>query len=108
MTLAPLMERGSVATPTAPAPSPWPGHRHVEVGCDAVGEGIDPAMDGERLAARPGFLHEDVGGDVLHLAHDVELAKPVEARSRIADRRERCALAALDLADRMEPVIDQA
>ena len=36
-------------------------------------------MDAEILTPRPGLLHEHVGGDVPHLANDVELAQAVEA-----------------------------
>ena len=51
----------------------------AEVGHQPVLDRIDPAVDVQRLAARPGVLHEDVGGYVLHLPHDVQLHQAVPA-----------------------------
>ena len=65
-------------------------------------------MDADLLAARPGVLHEDVGRDVAHLAHDVQLAQAVEAGAPFGDRLELVAVLLEDLADRMQPVVDQA
>ena len=65
-------------------------------------------MDRELLAARPGVLDEDVGGDVAHLADDVELAQAVEAAALVGDRLELVAMVVVDLADRVQPVVDQA
>src|SRR5689334_8027552 len=45
-----------------------PPDRHLQIVHQPVAEGIDPAMDVESLAAGPGILHEDVGGDIAHLA----------------------------------------
>src|SRR6516165_10286499 len=85
-----------------------PAHRHPQILHQAVAERIDPAMDMKRLAAAPGLLHEDVGGDIAHLADDVELAEPVEAGAALGQRRQLVAMLVADLADGMEPVIDQA
>src|SRR5258706_2223347 len=82
--------------------------RHVQVGHQAVAQGIDPAVDAERLAARPGVLDEDVRGDVGDLADDVELAQPLEPAALVADRLELGAVGGEDLADRVQPVVDQA
>jgi hypothetical protein len=38
----------------------WPADRHVEVGHQAVGQRIDPAVHREVVSARPGRLHDDV------------------------------------------------
>src|SRR5689334_8737805 len=65
-------------------------------------------MDPKVLAARPGILHEHVRGDILRLAHDVELAKPVAPRARLCDLVELGAMFQSDLADGMEPMIDEA
>ncbi len=69
---------------------------------------IDPAVHAERLAARPGVLDEDVGGDVAHLADHVQLAEPVETRCLVADGFELVAMVVMHLADRVQPVVDQA
>lgn len=45
-------------------------------------------MNSERLASRPGVLHEDIGGDVADLADHIKLAKAIETRALIADRIE--------------------
>src|SRR5258708_38174524 len=63
-------------------------HGHAEISQQPVRECVDPAMDAERLTARPGVLHEDVGGDVAHLANHVELAEAIETGARIGDRVE--------------------
>ena len=60
-----------------------PADRHLEVRHKAVGKGINPTVDRKVLAARPGLLHENVGGDVAHLPDDVELAQAVEAGAQI-------------------------
>jgi membrane peptidoglycan carboxypeptidase len=54
------------------------GDPDVEVVHQAVGQRIDPAVHGQRLAARPGVLDEDVGGDVAHLAGDVQLGQAIQ------------------------------
>lgn len=57
-----------------------PADGHVKVSDETVGNGIDPAVDRELLAACPGVEHEDIRGHVSHLPNDVELA----SRSRRA------------------------
>src|SRR5215469_18356265 len=86
----------------------WPAHRHLEIVHEAIRQRVDPAMDRDGLTARPGLPNEDVGGDIAHLAHDIELAEAVEARALLGDRLELGAMRAVDLADGMEPVIDEA
>ena len=84
------------------------GDCHLEVPYDTVAERVDPAVDAKLLAARPGLLDENVGGDVPHLADDVQLAESVEAGAPVRDRFEFRAMLLPDLADRVQPVIDQA
>src|SRR5258708_12940268 len=82
--------------------------RQVQVGHQAVAQGIDPAVDAERLAARPGVVDEDVRGDVGDLADDVELAQPLEPAALVADRLELGAVGGEDLADRAQPLSHQS
>src|SRR5580700_6605637 len=85
-----------------------PTGRHAEVPHQAVGQGIDPAVNAEILAARPSVLHEHVGGDVPDLADDVELAQAIEAGVPVGDRFELAAVRVENLANRMQPVVDEA
>jgi hypothetical protein len=70
-------------------------------------DGIDPAVHLERLAATPGIAHEEVGGDILHLTHHVEFAQAVEAVLLAPYGVQFGAVVVGDLADRVQPVIDQ-
>src|SRR5512135_2942958 len=65
-------------------------------------------MHEERLPARPGVLDKHVGGYVLHLAHDVELAEPVAAGVLVGNCIELGAMLVVNLADGMEPMVDEA
>src|SRR5271154_5706264 len=78
----------------------------VQVVHQAGAQRIDPAVHREFLAAGPGILHEDVGGDVPDLALDVELAQAVEPRGAGLAGVELGAVVVGDLADRMQPVVD--
>ena len=62
-------------------------------------------MDAQILAARPGLLHEHVGGNVADLADDVELAQAVEASAPVRDGIELVPVLGKDLANGMQPVI---
>jgi hypothetical protein len=67
------------------------------------------AMTNVRVLASlpcPRVLHEDVGGHVTHLPHDVQLAQPVEAFALIGDGIELRAAVLRHLPDRMQPVVD--
>ena len=59
--------------------------RDIQVRHQPVAQGIDPAMNAERSGARPGVLHEHVGGDIAHLPDDVQFAQPVQAPVLIRD-----------------------
>ncbi len=65
-------------------------------------------MHGQWLTASPSSLHEDIGGDVPDLADDVELAKPVQPLPRVAVGGELGLVVVGHLADRMQPVVDEA
>src|SRR5690348_4320844 len=84
-----------------------PAHRHLEVAHKAIADRIDPAMDRELLPARPRLLHEDIRGDVAHLADDVELAQPVETLLGLGYGVELAAVIMRHFADGMKPVIDK-
>jgi hypothetical protein len=47
------------------------GEAHAEIAEKAVGDVVDPAVKGERLAARPGFAHDGGLADVLDLCADL-------------------------------------
>src|ERR1700722_15901168 len=79
----------------------------VKILHEAVGECVDPAVDRERLAARPGVLDEHVRGDVADLAHDVEFAKAIEPRTLVRNRLELVAMDLEPFADRMQPMVDE-
>src|ERR1700722_8697497 len=81
---------------------------HVEVVHQAAAQRIDPAVDAERLAARPGILYENVGRHVADLADDVEFAQSVQSVPLNGDRIQHVAMLMGDLADRMQPMIHQA
>ena len=65
-------------------------------------------MHAEVLPARPGVLHEHVGHDVLDLPHDVQFAQAVEAVAQVGDGVELVAVGGVDLADGVQPVVDEA
>ena len=71
-----------------------------------VAEPVAPAVHAQALAARPGVLHEDVGGDVLHLVDDVEFAQAVEAVLAF-QRLQLLAVDVVGVADRVQPVVHQ-
>ena len=48
--------------------------RHIKVSYQAVGKRIDPTVDTEAPAARPGALHNDVRGDISDLPDDIKFA----------------------------------
>ena len=83
-------------------------HRDAQVVHQARGERIDPAVDADLLATRPGVLDEDVRGDIAHLADDVQLAEPVQPCALVGDRLKLMAMVVADLADRVQPVVHQA
>ena len=58
-------------------------------------------MHRQWLAARPGLLDEDVGGDVPSLAGNVELAKPVQPLPIVGVGGELVLVVVGDFADRM-------
>src|SRR5450432_4088117 len=84
-----------------------PVDRHVEVGHQTRCNRIAPAVHAELLAARPGVLDENIGGDVAHVPDDVELAQTVEARARLGYLRQFMAVVVSDFADRMQPMVHQ-
>src|SRR5579859_5219775 len=47
----------------------------VQIGHQAVLQGITPSMDGEVCALFPRFLHEGIGRDILDLADHVQFAQ---------------------------------
>ncbi len=49
----------------------------IEVVNDAVVDVVDPAMHGQRLAARPRIAHDGRAGNVHHLLNDVQFAQSV-------------------------------
>ena len=57
----------------------------AEVGDEAVGEGVDPAVHGDLLAAGPGVLDKDVGGDVADLTDHIQFAQPVMPVAIVVD-----------------------
>ncbi len=81
--------------------------RDAQVVHEAVRQRVDPAVHAHGLAAAPGVLHEHVGGDVAHLADDVELAQAVHAAALVGDGLEFRAVDVRDLADGMQPVVDE-
>src|SRR3569833_993567 len=83
-------------------------HVDVEILHKSGRKRIDPAVHADRLSARPGVLHEHVGGDVADLADDVQLAQAVKAGGFLRDRLELMPMLMADLADRVQPVVDQA
>src|SRR5271157_3874273 len=85
----------------------WPSDRHVQVHHQAVGQGIDPAVDAEVLTTRPGLVHQDVGCYIPHLSDDVEFTQPVEASAPVRDRVKRVAMLAVNLTDGVQPVIHE-
>src|ERR1019366_9189930 len=111
--LWPWLDSGADADrEAAPASSrkrdlPGPADGHVQVPHQAVGERIDPAVDAQILSARPGLLYEDVGRDVPDLADAVELAHAVEAGVRFRGGGELVAVLVEDLANGMQPVVDE-
>lgn len=64
-------------------------------------------MHAKRLASCPGVLNKHVGRDVLHLPHDIQFGKAVEARGRIGHHINLVAMGLIRFADRMKPVIDE-
>ena len=55
-----------------------PGQRiEPEIAQQAVVQRVDPGVDGERLAARPGVLHDRRLADVERLFQDVQFAQPI-------------------------------
>src|SRR5262249_3079509 len=85
-----------------------PGHGHVQIGDQPARQRVDPAMHRQGLAARPRLLDEDVGGNIPHLADDVQLAKPVQSLALVGAGGELVLAVVRDLADRMQPVVDEA
>ena len=83
-------------------------NRHVQIRNEPALQRVDPAMNMKRLAASPCFLNEDIGSDVLHLANDVQLAETVESSCRVGNCPELVLVVVVDLADRVQPMIDEA
>ena len=79
----------------------WPADGYVKVSDETVGNGIDPTVDRELLAACPGVEHEDIRGHVSHLPNDIELARPIEACARVIYFIEFRTVRTVDLRDRM-------
>ena len=59
------------------------------------------------LTTRPGVLDENISSDVLHLAHDIKLAEPVQASGHILDCFELAAVLMEHLANGVQPVVDE-
>ena len=74
---------------------------------DAVVEAVDPAVDGELLAARPGVFDDGGACDMARLGEHIEFAESVGGglgRKGI----EFLAVSAVEAADAGEPVVDDA
>src|SRR5262245_3330056 len=84
-----------------------PADRHVQIPHQAICKRIDPTVNANVLAARPGFLHEHVGRDVPHLPDDVELAETVESRLPVRQCIELMTMLEEDLANGMQPVVHE-
>src|SRR5262245_27028597 len=64
-------------------------------------------MNGERLSLRPTLLDKNDGRDVSHLSDDIEFAQAVEAGMAFRHKPELVMMLLVELADRMQPVINE-
>src|SRR5690348_9134382 len=82
--------------------------RDVEIGNETVRERVHPAVHPELLSACPGILDKHVCGNVLHLTHHVEFTQTVETYGLVRHGVEGMPMLVIDLADRVQPVVDQS
>ena len=74
---------------------------------DAVLDPVDPAVNGERLATRPGVLDDRRTRHVVKLVQHVEFHQPRLAGVGIGDQVELPLVQVVDVLDVAQPVVDQ-
>src|SRR3546814_7974213 len=80
----------------------------LKVADEAIGQAIDPAMQAELLAAGPGILHDRCLGQVYDLLADIQLAQRIQPLVFVDHGPQIGLVLLVGLADRQQPVIDQA
>ena len=79
----------------------------LQVGHQAIGQGVDPTMHLQRLTPRPGVVDKHVHGDIANLADHIQFAQSIQALRFGRDGVKRGAVFVIDLADRVQPMIDE-
>ena len=84
------------------------GNVGAEIAEEPVLKAIDPAVDGQRLAAGPGVPHDRGLADVGHLFDDVEFAEPIGTCGIVGKIQETTLVFLAHILDMAEPVVGEA
>jgi hypothetical protein len=74
----------------------------------AIGQAVDPSVDGERLPLLPSFLNDRSVADIVRLFDEVQFTESVNALSIVVDASEHVVVFLADVADVSQPVVNQA